>query len=69
MQKIIYQHGSGVAVVTPADCGLTVKQIAEKDVPKGVKYWIIDDSELPSDRSQRSGWTLTPNRKEDGAGK
>ena len=34
-KRIIYQNDDGgVAVLTPADCGLTIEQIAAKDVPK-----------------------------------
>ena len=33
-QRIIYQNGTGgVAIITPCDCGLTIEQIAAKDVP------------------------------------
>lgn len=54
---IIYQKETGVSVIYPCNCGLTIEQIAQKDVPAGVKYRIIDASELPSDRSQREAWT------------
>lgn len=55
-QRIIYPLGDGVAVMTPLDCGLTVEQIARKDVPPGSPYVIIDAKEIPSDRSLRSAW-------------
>lgn len=52
MQVILYPYGSGVAVVVPSpDCGLTVHQIAEKDVPAGAPYRVVDASTLPSDLS------------------
>lgn len=54
---IIYQNETGITVLHPCDCCLTIEQIAHKDVPAGVKYRIIDASELPSDRSQREAWT------------
>ena len=54
---IIYQAENGIAVMYPCECGLTIEQIAQKDVPAGVKYRIIDANELPSDRSQREAWT------------
>lgn len=43
-KRIIYQAPEGgVAIVVPApDCGLTIEEIAVKDVPAGVKYKIID---------------------------
>ena len=50
-----------VAVVCPADnCGLTVEEIQAKDVPPGKTSYIIDKSEVPTDRSFRDAWTYTP---------
>lgn len=55
---IIYPtNDGGVAVVIPApECGLTIEQIAQKDVPAGVPFKIIDASELPEDRTFRNAW-------------
>jgi hypothetical protein len=57
-QRIIYpDDDGGVAVIVPAPgCGLTIEQIAAKDVPEGKPYKIIDVSELPSDRIFRNAW-------------
>lgn len=33
------------ALLSPADCGLTVTQIAEKDTPTGAPFWIISADE------------------------
>lgn len=57
MKRIIYPNGSGISVMIPADCGLTIEEIAVKDVPQGVPYLIVDSSEIPADRSQRHLWT------------
>jgi len=59
-QRIIYQtDGGGVAVVIPApDCGLTIEQIAEKDVPAGKSWRIINSEDLPS-RDTRDQWRWT----------
>lgn len=58
---IIYKTDNGVAIVYPAlDCGLSIEQIADKDVPAGVPYKIIDASELPSDRTFRNAWEFQP---------
>jgi hypothetical protein len=49
----------GVAVIVPADCGLTIEEIAAKDVPSGgVPYWIVDVADVPSDRLFRSAWVI-----------
>jgi hypothetical protein len=57
-KRIIYPTDEGgVAVIVPAaDCGLTIEEIAAKDVPAGKPYKIIDVSEVPSDRTFRAAW-------------
>lgn len=69
--RIIYPTDEGgVAVIIPApECGLTIEEIAAKDVlpvvvmQDGVvvsstprKYKIVDVSEVPSDRTFRNAW-------------
>jgi hypothetical protein len=57
-QRIIYPTDDGVAVIVPAiECGLTIEQIAAKDVPAGKPFEIVDLSEIPSDRTFRGAWT------------
>jgi hypothetical protein len=57
-QRIIYPtDDGGVAIIVPADCGLTLEQIAAKDVPAGKPYEIVDVSDIPSDRTFRGAWT------------
>jgi hypothetical protein len=57
-QRIIYEtDDGGVAVIVPADCGLTIEQIAAKDVPAGTPYEIVDVADIPSDRTFRGAWT------------
>ena len=57
-QRIIYPtDDGGVAVIIPApECGLTIEQIAAKDVPQGKPFKIIDASEVPTDRTFRNAW-------------
>jgi hypothetical protein len=56
-QRIIYPtDDGGVAVIVPADCGLTIEQIAAKDVPQGKPYKIVDVSDIPTDRTFRNAW-------------
>jgi hypothetical protein len=57
-QRIIFPtDDGGVAVIIPADCGLTIEQIAAKDVPAGKPYEIVDVADIPSDRTFRNAWT------------
>ena len=60
-KRIIYTtDDGGVAIVIPADnCGLTVEQIRDKDVPIGKTSYIVDKSVIPTDRSFRDAWTYT----------
>ena len=60
-KRIIYTADDGsVAVIIPSDnCGLTVEQIRDKDVPTGKTSYIVDKSVIPIDRSFRNAWTYT----------
>jgi len=57
-KRIIYPtDDGGVAVMIPTpNCGLTIEQIAEKDVPTGKEYQIVDVADIPSDRTFRNAW-------------
>ena len=56
--RIIYPTDEGgVAVIIPADCGLTIEEIAAKDVPAGKPFEIVDVADIPSDRTFRGAWS------------
>lgn len=59
-QRIIYPTPEGgVAIIIPAaECGLSIEEIAAKDVPAGVEYKIVDVSDIPSDRTFRNAWEM-----------
>ena len=60
MKRIIYPtNEGGVAIIVPADCGLTIEQIVAKDVPAGKPYQIVDVADIPTDRTFRNAWELT----------
>jgi len=64
-QRIIYQDNKGgVAIIVPADCGLTIEEIAAKDVPVGTPYSIVDAADIPTDRTFRNAWEYSPNGSE-----
>ena len=68
-KRIIYQNESGgVSVIIPAECGLTIEQIAAKDVPTGLPYKIVDVSDIPLDRSERNAWVVVEVDLTDGVG-
>lgn len=56
-QRIIYKtEDGGVAIIIPADCGLTIEEVAAKDVPEGKPYKIVDVADIPTDRTFRNAW-------------
>ena len=62
MNKIIYKNKDNtVSVLIPVQEVLDtvgLKAIAEKDVPQDLPYWLVNDTDIPSDRSERNQWTL-----------
>ncbi len=59
MKLIIYPNDNGgIVLLTPApECGLSLQEIAAKDVPAGKPYKIIDAADVPADRTFRNAWT------------
>jgi len=68
-KRIIYQNDDGgMAIIIPADCGLTIEEIAAKDVPTGKPYKIVDVDDIPADRQWRAEWTVDEVDLTDGVG-
>lgn len=69
---ILYKPDSGVvAIIRPTQEALamySIEAIAQKDVPAGKPYKIVDASEIPADRSQRNAWTVDDADLTDGVG-
>lgn len=56
-RKIIYPNGNGgICVVYPTG-ELPIDQVALKDVPAGLPYLIVDDSDIPTDDTFFGAWT------------
>ena len=59
-KKIVYTNDDGtVAVIVPTAEWLethTIEELAVKAVPDGKEHWIVDASEIPSDRTFRNAW-------------
>tara|TARA_R100000231_G_scaffold40752_2_gene35522 strand:+ start:324 stop:557 length:234 start_codon:yes stop_codon:yes gene_type:complete len=75
--RIIYKQDNGVvSVIIPTTKTInpatgkvwTAEEVAKKDVPTGYKYKIIEDSDVPSDRSFRNAWTVEDSDLTDGVG-
>ena len=68
MELIIYPNQNNtISVVIPFG-ELTVEETALKDVPTGVKYKIIDSTDLPQDREFRNAWEFDFSTDFDGVG-
>ena len=69
-KKIIYKAENGIlSVITPVVNNLmTIEDIAKKDVPTGLPYKIIEDTDLPSSREFRNAWTIVDDELTDGVG-
>ena len=46
----------------------TMEELAQKDVPTGLKYKIVEDSDIPSDRTFRGAWEVDEAELTDGVG-
>jgi len=46
----------------------TIQEVAAKDVPTGVKYKLVEDSEIPTDYSFRDAWSIDEAELTDGVG-
>ena len=58
-KKIVFEDVDGsVGVIIPAaEFSENLKFLAEKDVPEGCSWRIVDDHELPTSRNWRNAWT------------
>lgn len=56
---IAYNNNEGLKILIPA-IDIDINIIADKDVPSGLYYKIIQDSDLPS-REFRSAWEMEIN--------
>ena len=68
--KIIYQtQENTVSVLYPSPhWSGTMEELAQKDVPTGLKYKIVEDSDILTDRSFRNAWEVDEAELTDGVG-
>ena len=67
MLRGIYKNNDGsISIIIPSQEVLAMfstelealHKVCDKDTPNGLPYWIVEDTDIPSDRSQRSAWTI-----------
>ena len=68
--RIIYKTSENtVSVILPSsEWGGTMEELAQRDVPTGLKFKIVEDSVLPTDRSFRNAWEVDEAELTDGVG-
>jgi hypothetical protein len=49
------EDDSGVSIIIPTG-ELDIEEVARKDVPAGVPYKIVDEADIPTDRTFRDAW-------------
>ena len=60
-KRIVYVEDDGVlAIIKPVNDNKTIEEHIKKADPEGKTYYIVDSSEIPTDRSFRNAWTYTP---------
>lgn len=71
-QVVIYkQDGGTTAVIYPTQSAIArlgITGVANKHVPAGKPYKIIDDAQLPATRELRDTWTVDEAELTDGVG-
>lgn len=68
-KRVVYQNDQGgVSVICPNyEGGFTIND-AIKAVPSGKPYAIVDQDDIPSNRSERMSWTVDESDLTDGVG-
>ena len=56
MQVIIYPQENGQVAVCYPTGELSIEEVARKDIPAGVPYKILNESDLPADHTFFNAW-------------
>ena len=68
--KIIYKtpENTVVVLIPSSEWTGTMEELAHKDVPTGLKYKIVEDDVIPTDRTFRNAWEVDEAELTDGVG-
>jgi|TARA_R110000824_G_scaffold109639_4_gene257376 hypothetical protein len=68
--KIIYNNSEGNVVVLwkVKENPRTTEEVAQRHVPTGVRYKIVEDSVIPTDQTFRDAWQVDEAELTDGVG-
>jgi len=71
-KRVIFQNDDGgVSIIVPSEDALNqygIQAIAQKDVPAGKPYKIVDTADIPTDRTFRAAWEVDAASLTDGVG-
>lgn len=56
--RVVYESQGQVCVLISCSTELSIRETAEKDVPLGIPFWIVSETDLPTDQSARDAWVL-----------
>lgn len=61
-KRIIFKNPDGtLGIIVPmSNSGLTIEQVAAKDVPPGLPFKIVEENKIPTDRTFRAAWIEDP---------
>tara|TARA_R110002126_G_scaffold73906_8_gene184452 strand:+ start:422 stop:634 length:213 start_codon:yes stop_codon:yes gene_type:complete len=69
MLVIFKKNAEGISLSSPSsEYKGTIDEYAKKIVPTGLKYKIVEDSDIPSDRTFRNAWEIADSELTDGVG-
>ena len=68
--KIIYKtpENTVVVLIPSSEWTGTMEELAQKDVPTGLKYKSVEDDVIPTDRTFRNAWEADEKELTDGVG-
>ncbi len=70
--KIVFGNPDGsIAIIHPTEealSSMTLFELARKDVPSGRPFKIVQDDEIPTDRTFRDAWFMDESLLTDGVG-
>lgn len=62
MELIIFKNkDSSIGILVPTEETLSIyslEMVAQKDVSEGLPFWIVENSEIPTDRTFRDAWEI-----------
>jgi len=64
----IGSSGKKIKDLTDDELPIAMEELAQKDVPTGLKYKIVADDYIPTDRSLRNSWEIAESELTDGVG-